>query len=65
MADRTEALHLIGAPPGCDAKVSGPKAIDLTQPASISSAFWQALRNSEKGLAMSGEFINRIVVTCR
>jgi ABC-type uncharacterized transport system substrate-binding protein len=65
IADGTEALHLTGAPPGCGADVSGPKPIDLTQLASISSAFWQALRNSEKGLAMSGEFINRIIVTCR
>jgi len=62
LAEGEGALHLVGAPAGCQASVNGPKPIDLRNTRSIPAVFWQALNDGD---AIAGQqFVNRIVVTC-
>jgi ABC-type uncharacterized transport system substrate-binding protein len=56
-----DGVSLENAPPGCDAKTSGPQPIDLKQTKLIPAAFWQALKGSQTA---SAQFVNRISVTC-
>jgi ABC-type uncharacterized transport system substrate-binding protein len=61
LAEGNDAVGLAGAPKGCTATLTRPKAIDTAKQQNLSESFFQALSAASD---FGGQFANRAIVAC-